>query len=32
MSELKPNEGKKEIIEVDGIKYSRFAIKNPRRD
>ena len=27
MSELKPNEGKKEIIEVQGKKYSRMPVK-----
>ena len=27
MSELKPNEGKNEVIEVDGKKYARYAIK-----
>ena len=27
MSELLPNEGKKEIIEVDGRKYGRYPIK-----
>ena len=27
MTELKPNEGKNEIIEVDGVSYRRLPIK-----